>query len=67
MKEGEGKERNSVSFPSSHPFPALLLALFFMRSLTLVPCSLFRNCRETLATQARTLTKLPTVLVVLVL
>ena len=35
------------------PLPALLLALFFARSLTLVPHSLLLNRTETLATQAR--------------
>ena len=34
-------------------FPALLLASFFMRSLTLVPCSLLQNHKEMLATQAK--------------
>ena len=37
---------------SSPPLPALLLAPFFTRFLTLVPRSLHRNPRETLATQA---------------
>ena len=32
--------------------PALLLAPFFARSLTLVSRSLLQNCAETLATQA---------------
>ena len=35
------------------PLPALLLAPFFARSLTLVPHSLLLNRTETLATQAR--------------
>ena len=40
-------------FPDSvHPLPALLLTLFFARSLTLVPRSLLLNRAETLATQA---------------
>ena len=43
----------SVSFLSSSPLLALLLAPFFARSLTLVPRSLFLNRTETLATQAR--------------
>ena len=45
MKEvgGEGKEGI---------LPALLLAPFSARSLTLVPCSLLLNRTETLATQA---------------
>ena len=42
----------SVSFLSSPPLPALLLAPFFARSLTLVPRSLFLHRTETLATQA---------------
>ena len=47
---GKGRGR----FPSFllHPLPALLLAPFFARSLTLVPHSLLRNRTETLATQA---------------
>ena len=44
--EGEGKEGNA-----SAP-PALLLAPFFARSLTLVSRSLLLNRAETLATQA---------------
>ena len=42
------------AFPSflPHPLPALLLAPFFARSLTLVPRSLLLNRTETLATQA---------------
>ena len=42
------------AFPSflPHPLPALLLAPFFARSLTLVPSSLFLHRTETLATQA---------------
>ena len=36
-----------------HPLPALLLAPFFARSLTLVPPSLLLNRTETLATQAK--------------
>ena len=46
---GRGRE---VSFLSSPPLPALLLAPFFARSLTLVPRSLLLNRMETLATQA---------------
>ena len=42
-----------ISFLSSPPLLALLLAPFFARSLTLVPRSLFLNRTETLATQAR--------------
>ena len=43
------------AFPSflPHPLPALLLAPFFTRSLTLVPRSLLLNRTETLATQAK--------------
>ena len=43
------------AFPSflPHPLPALLLAPFFARSLTLVPRSLLLNRTETLAAQAR--------------
>ena len=42
------------AFPSClpHPLPALLLAPFFARSLTLVPRSFLLNRTETLATQA---------------
>ena len=40
------------------PLPALLLAPFFARSLTLVPSSLLLNHTETLATQARRISKL---------
>ena len=42
----------NVSFLSSPPLPALLIAQFFAWSLTLVPRSLLRNSTETLATQA---------------
>ena len=52
-KRGEGRGRGRGSNPMAHPLPALLLALFFARSLTLVPCSLFWNRTETLATQAK--------------
>ena len=43
-----------LAFPSflPHPLPALLLAPFFARSLTLFPRSLLLNRTETLATQA---------------
>ena len=43
------------AFPSflPHPLPALLLAPFFARSLTLDPPSLLLNRTETLATQAK--------------
>ena len=37
----------------AHPLPALLLAPFFARPLTLVPRSLLLNRTETLDTQAR--------------
>ena len=40
------------------PLPALLLAPFFARSLTLVPRSLRLNHTETIATQARRISKL---------
>ena len=43
----------SLSFLFPHPHPALLLAPFFARSLTLVPPSLLLNRTETLATQAK--------------
>ena len=36
-----------------HPLPALLLAPFFARCLTLVPCSLLLNCMEMLASKAK--------------
>ena len=42
----------SVFYLSSPPLPALLLAPFFARSLTLVPHSLLLNRTETLATEA---------------
>ena len=54
MKVGGG--RGEGRFPSflPHPLPALLLAPFFVRSLTLVPRSLLLNDRtERLATQSR--------------
>ena len=38
---------------SANPLPALLLASFFTWSLTLIPCSLLQNHKETLATQAK--------------
>ena len=61
MKErgggGEGRGLSaSVSFLSSPLLPALLLAPFFVLSLTVVARSLFRNRTETLASQARILT-----------
>ena len=37
----------------ANSLPALLLASFFMRSLTFVPCSLLQNHKEMLATQAK--------------
>ena len=57
MKEGEGGGEGK----KPHPFPALLIAPFFARSLTLVPRSLLLNLAcvsnlnrtETLATQDR--------------
>ena len=36
-----------------HPLPALLLTPFFVRCLTLLPCSLLLNRTETLAMQAK--------------
>ena len=47
------------AFPSflPHPLPALLLAPFFARSLTLVPRSLLLDRTEMLATQASTTIK----------
>ena len=53
MKEegGEGKEE-ALTLTFSHLLPVLLLAPFFARPLTFVPCSLLRNRTETLATQA---------------
>ena len=48
MKEGEGGGEGR----KPHSLPALLLAPFFARSLTLVPRSLLLNRAETLATQA---------------
>ena len=55
---GRGRGRKE-RFPSflPHPLPALLLAPFFARSLTLVPHSLLLNRTETLATQAMTILK----------
>ena len=52
-----GFQNPGVSLLSSSPLLALLLALFFVRSLTLVPRSLFLNRTETLATQATLLGK----------
>ena len=48
------KSRRLSAFPSFllQPLPALLLAPFFARSLTLVPRSFLLNRTETLATQA---------------
>ena len=54
MKESGGG--GAGRFPSlflPHPLPALLLAPFFARCLTLVPRSLLLNRTETLATQAK--------------
>ena len=42
----------NLPYLSSPLLPALLLAPFFTRSLTLVPRSLLRNLTETLATRA---------------
>ena len=50
--------REKPSFPPPPPpLPALLLAPFFARSLTIVPHSLLLNRTETLATQARSFMK----------
>ena len=44
MKEGGGgRGRKETFFPTSSPLPALLVATFSARSLTLVPRSLLRN------------------------
>ena len=48
------KMERELSFLFSYPLPALLLAAFFARSLTLVPSFLLRNQKKTLATQATT-------------
>ena len=48
----KGEREGKVSFLSSPPLPALLLAPFFAQSLTLVPRSSLPNLTETLATQA---------------
>ena len=53
MKGGKGKGKEGNPTFLSHPFPALLLAPFFARSLTPVPRSLLQNRTETLATQAK--------------
>ena len=53
MKEGGGAEEGSFLPFFPHPLPALLLAPFVARSLTLVPRSLLLKRTETLATQAR--------------
>ena len=42
----------SISFLYSPPHPCSFTRPFFVRSLTLVPCSLLQNCTETLAMQA---------------
>ena len=43
-----GFSRAKKGTRTKNPF----FAPFFVRSLTLIPCSLLRNCTETLATQA---------------
>ena len=48
---GGGKEGNLSFFLT--PSPLFYLRHFFVRSLTIVPCSLNLNRSETLATQAR--------------
>ena len=53
---GRGRKKRFPSF-LPHPLPALLLAPFFARSLSLVPHSLLLNRTETLATQAMTILK----------
>ena len=53
MKEGGGEGEGSKPSFLPHPLPALLLAPFFARSLTLVPCSLLLNRTETLTTHAQ--------------
>ena len=50
MKEGGGEGEGKKPFFLPQPLPALLLAPFFARSLTLVPHSLLLNRTETLAT-----------------
>ena len=52
-RRGRGRGRKETFLPD--PLPAILLAPFFARSLTLVPSSLLLNRTETLATQAKTL------------
>ena len=52
---GGGGEEGRSLLP--HPLPALLLAPFFALSLTLVPRSLLRNQKETIATRALGATK----------
>ena len=49
---GRGRGRKDSFFFLPHALPALLLAPFFARSLTLVPRSLLLNRTETLATHA---------------
>ena len=51
-RERRGRGRKDSFFFRPQPFPALLLAPFFARSLTLVPRSLLLNRTETLATHA---------------
>ena len=53
MKEGGGGGEGTKPSFLPHPLPALLLTSFFVRSLTLVPCSLLLNRTETLATHAQ--------------
>ena len=51
-REGRGRGRKDSFFFLPQPLPALLLAPFFARSLTLVPRSLLLNRTERLATHA---------------
>ena len=50
--EGHFRISQREKWNESHPLPALSLAQFLARSLTLVPRCLLRNQTETLATQA---------------
>ena len=60
----EGRKQHFLPF---FPTPSRSFAHpIFMRSLTLIPCSLLQNYKETIAMQASTLMKLHTALVVLI-
>ena len=52
-REMKGEPKNEREGRKPHPLPALFIAPFCARSLTLVPRSLLLNRTETLATQAR--------------